>query len=45
MEADMTEENKRIFDAIFAGFMAPPPKKEEEENKTIEPTTAKALQE
>lgn len=42
----MTEENKRIFDAIFAGFMAPPPKnEEEEENKTIEPTTSKALQE
>lgn len=29
----MTEENKKIFDAIFAGFMAPPPKKEEEKGK------------
>lgn len=27
----MTEENKKIFDAIFAGFMAPPPPKKEEE--------------
>ena len=31
----MTEENKKIFDAIFAGFMAPPPKKEKGEKDDI----------
>ena len=30
----MTQENKKIFDAIFAGFMAPPPKKEEEKGES-----------
>lgn len=30
----MTQENKKIFDAIFAGFMAPPPKKEKEKGES-----------